>query len=178
VLGVLILRYLGAVVAVALFAFVLAILVIAGTFVWFAAREHWDIVVGFSAAFAVGLIIVLAIQYLAKGLGYLFVVMRPKMRESMYWHNFLTLVDVEPSWITTPQESSRVAREVGDILLKGIFKLVFGYAVATLLVFLLLMFAGKNFLAAYNDSLVKESLWASAILPGIALVYLIRRRSK
>src|SRR5450631_2962478 len=119
VLGVLILRYLRQIVTIGVVGAVVVAVAVLAVLTWSAVTNHWDVAAPMLGGVAFVVLIGFAIQYSARGLGYLYVTLRPSIAPSRRWRNLLRLLGVHESWLTSEQPRPYIARVVGDALFMG-----------------------------------------------------------
>jgi hypothetical protein len=71
-------------------------------------------------ALAGAALLMVVIQYSARGLGYLYVWQRTRVAASRRWTNLLRMIGVHPCWHTTDLPRAEIAIKVGDVLFIGL----------------------------------------------------------
>lgn len=112
-----------------------------GTIIGIAVWMGWvptavlEVVGALLAGLAGAALLMVAIQYSARGLGYLYVWQRARIASSRCWTNLLRVIGVHPSWHTTDLPRAEIAIEVGDALFIGLgrFLALCSFALVTVL---------------------------------------------
>lgn len=176
VLGVLILRYLGHLIAIIVAGAVVAAVIVVAVLGWSIVRNHWDTLAPIGGGIAVCVVIACSVQLAARGLGYLFVRTRHRITLSRRWVSFVEFLGVERGWLTSNQSSRDIARSVGDRLLVGAAKLIFGYFVASMLLIALEATVVESAFNSTRPALTVSLVIVAVLLPGVALYFWIGRR--
>jgi hypothetical protein len=144
-----------------------------------ALRGHWDEAGKILAVLAALAVLMAAIQYSARGLGYLYVSQRARVAASRRWTNLLRMIGVHPSWHTTNLPKAEIATKVGDALFTGLWKFLLFYFLASMAVLLLLVQAiGATPLDKAKPSTAAVVWVVSALVPGVLVFLWISRRPR
>ena len=147
---------------------------------WTAMRNHWN-EVGFFLAFLAGLALLMAaVQYCARGLGYLYVALRPKFRRAATWRGLLHLFQVHESWLLTNKPPKEIARAVGDQLFRGLVRFLVIYLVGWLISYLVIVlpieYLSRNSATPPNPATLAIAAAISAVVPAIVIYIWARKR--
>ena len=176
VLGVLGLRFLQQILAIGVARIALAGVIALAAFLWIAAHKHSDVIAATLGGTAAIVALWAVVQYTARGLGHLYVKLRPGIRQSGRGRNFLRLLGVEEEWLTSALPAREIARAVGDTILMGAFRLVLGYFFAwMLLVLVAVQFLPSAPAHPVSHELAIAVIVVCTILPGVAMFLWLNR---
>jgi hypothetical protein len=147
---------------------------------WTAIRNHWNDL-GFVLAVGAGIVLLMAlVQYSARGLGYLYVALRPKLRRSATWRGLLHLFQVHESWLMTNQPPKEIARVVGDQIFRGLFRFVvlygLGWLTSYLMIFVPIAYLLRDSATPPSSETLATVAVIAAIVPALVIYVWARRR--
>lgn len=119
-----------------------------------ALKEHSRDVGAIVAVLAMLVLLMVVIQYTARGLGYLYVSQRQRVAVSRRLTNLLRMVvGVHPSWHTASLPNATIATKVGDALFTGLWLFLILYFLATTAVLPLSISIGSGIFSGRSEFL-------------------------
>jgi hypothetical protein len=158
---------------------VLAALIILGLVLESGIKRHGKDVAVILGALAMMVLVGVAVQYTARGLGYLYVSQRASVAASRRWTNLFRMIGVHPSWHTTNLPKAEIVTKVGDAIFTGLWKILIFYFFATIAVLLVVIQIVGAIPLDKQKPLELAAVWiVSALVPGVLVFLWISRRRR